>query len=1050
HWEQAIVCMDSSCHGEYRGLSSHSMDKSPLYNELLQPEPLGSITHNQEIDGSTTSLQIRSSARVSKKMRLDSIATPVATVVLDKIDRKDLMKETGKSEKSEKSEKPDKHEKQDKHDKAEAKQNESKTKKRPVEVWSQDDKNTFFEALNEYGKDFDLIQSNFVAKAKKKGLAEHLIKNKEQIRLFYYRTWHKISKYLKFNGICSSEIKNAVKEVYGLINYGEIRKRVGYCTEKIICTKLNELVYRGSIQLRTRGKTLRIKTPICKALRRLNRIEDHEELMKLPARVTVELRPRTTDAWARVQSAAQNPRIRALLPLQKRLSSLLVYLSQRWCPSNLKHHEIYERARKQKKEKEALLRVAPLPDAKICLPTVNLTEYLTSSRVCLTSYHERFQTWLADGSAFQILWKPPSKGSSRKGGKRQRMNSASDKKTQSAAAKMAPPKQKENVSPEIEFVNCGVTLNSASDNNVICRNGNKDQKHCPDDGASCSTAPPQDIKMEVDSKPDISAQSVVEPVPKVEETKDTISRIRTGWTVEDANAISIGELYLMFGSESKLRLEYWWENAPPDPGTVPAPVPVQNVPGTSEKETKVETSTNRIAETLQKLINIARLNYRKAKVVCPCGHICGGSNKQSANARRTQPIRALIENGLNAKPVHPRVSVSVTSLQDGVFRRPLLAPSQFKPPPKQPVTSPDAFKAQLDKFRPKYCNRRGRTVRSKNVVVQRMLPLLPKAPNGHAIMTLKVIPQSSQVSGEFLPIGTTVPPPLLSRQSKHHHILPATSSKKNSGCIMVPSTSTGALPDLNQDITPMTQTPGSTSTSGTSNSNIGLHKASTSTSSCSIGLHQSVENTTTSGLHQPGSSNLGLHKVVTLVQNTDSLNLHEVLGTSTGSTSGSTQALRSSSPSLNTPVASPPSISNLLELSLPSTVGEELATIATGTGNGLLDHSTAQPSFEGLLPTEGTLQNSGTPPTSPSRILKEADNQWLNSEVADFSLSSFLGHLDSPLKPAASTAPTEDTRLYSDVEAQLQCLMSENSVDYMAKFADLAAQIASSDASNKK
>jgi hypothetical protein len=36
------------------------------------------------------------------------------------------------------------------------------------------------------------------------------------------------------------------------------------------------------------------------------------------------------------------------------------------------------------------------------------------------------------------------------------------------------------------------------------------------------------------------------------------------------------------------------------------------------------------------------------------------------------------------------------------------------------------------------------------------------------------------------------------------------------------------------------------------------------------------------------------------------------------------------------------------------------------------------------------------------------------------------------------------------VEAQLQCLMSENSIDYMAKFADLAAQIASSDTTNKK
>ena len=47
------------------------------------------------------------------------------------------------------------------------------------------------------------------------------------------------------------------------------------------------------------------------------------------------------------------------------------------------------------------------------------------------------------------------------------MNSASDKKTQVQTVK-----QKENVCPETEFVNCGVTLNAASDQDkqaVKCR-----------------------------------------------------------------------------------------------------------------------------------------------------------------------------------------------------------------------------------------------------------------------------------------------------------------------------------------------------------------------------------------------------------------------------------------------------------------------------------------------------------------------------------------------------------------------------------------------------
>lgn len=55
----------------------------------------------------------------------------------------------------------------------------------------------FFEALNEYGKDFESIHSTISLKLKKKGVSDEL--TKEQVRHIYYRTWHKISKYLKFS-----------------------------------------------------------------------------------------------------------------------------------------------------------------------------------------------------------------------------------------------------------------------------------------------------------------------------------------------------------------------------------------------------------------------------------------------------------------------------------------------------------------------------------------------------------------------------------------------------------------------------------------------------------------------------------------------------------------------------------------------------------------------------------------------------------------------------------------------------------------------------------
>lgn len=74
-------------------------------------------------------------------------------------------------------------------------------------------------------------------------------------------------------GFCCVDLKNAAKELYGLVNYGEIRRKIGFCTEKIMCMKLNELVYKGTIQIRIKGKTLRIKTPLCRALRKLNRLQ---------------------------------------------------------------------------------------------------------------------------------------------------------------------------------------------------------------------------------------------------------------------------------------------------------------------------------------------------------------------------------------------------------------------------------------------------------------------------------------------------------------------------------------------------------------------------------------------------------------------------------------------------------------------------------------------------------------------------------------------------------------------------------------------------------
>lgn len=113
-------------------------------------------------------------------------------------------------------------------------------RRRAWEQWSADDIAAFFEGLNEFGKDFDAIQNCLYTKNRKKSLVNSTnIKNKDQVRHFYYRTWHKISKYLLPT---PDEGKRMHKELYGLINYGEMWKKLGGYFNDRCGEKLNELV----------------------------------------------------------------------------------------------------------------------------------------------------------------------------------------------------------------------------------------------------------------------------------------------------------------------------------------------------------------------------------------------------------------------------------------------------------------------------------------------------------------------------------------------------------------------------------------------------------------------------------------------------------------------------------------------------------------------------------------------------------------------------------------------------------------------------------------
>ncbi|CAI9570926.1 unnamed protein product, partial [Staurois parvus] len=222
--------------------------------------------------------------------------------------------------------------------------------RRQWESWSTEDKNTFFEALYEHGKDFEAIQNNIALKYKKKAKPASMVKNKEQVRHFYYRTWHKISKYIDFNNVFPCGFKKSSQELYGLICYGELRKKIGGCMDDKNAAKLNELIQLGATTVRYKGRNLRIKAPMCRALKKLcdpegkTGLSDEEDQkpVRLPLKVPIELQPRSNQAWARVQSLAQNPRLRMIVELHRKVSSLIEFLKQKWALQEVRVRKFLE------------------------------------------------------------------------------------------------------------------------------------------------------------------------------------------------------------------------------------------------------------------------------------------------------------------------------------------------------------------------------------------------------------------------------------------------------------------------------------------------------------------------------------------------------------------------------------------------------------------------------------------------------------------------------------------------------------------------------------
>ncbi|GFS26458.1 protein cramped-like protein [Elysia marginata] len=224
------------------------------------------------------------------------------------------------------------------------KQNIDSNKGKSQKVWSLADKRTFFLGLQQYGKNFEAISKKISQAARVRGFPT---KDKVQVQYFYYRNWRKIAKFVDMK---AADVPMKTQELYSLINYGVLHKYVkendpsfGEC--------LNNLIHNGETTfMRKNNKGNRknrcgkLRTPICTCLKKINRLIDvnssqSASAQKLPQTISIELTPRNSKAWAKVQSVSQNPRLRIKVPSSRTLESVIKFLSKKWKPQRTKNKE---------------------------------------------------------------------------------------------------------------------------------------------------------------------------------------------------------------------------------------------------------------------------------------------------------------------------------------------------------------------------------------------------------------------------------------------------------------------------------------------------------------------------------------------------------------------------------------------------------------------------------------------------------------------------------------------------------------------------------------
>ncbi|XP_051905088.1 protein cramped-like [Hippocampus zosterae] len=971
-----------------------------------------------------------------------------------------------------------------------------KRARRQWESWSAEDKNSFFEGLYEHGKDFEAIQNNIAMKYKKRGKPANMVKNKEQVRHFYYRTWHKISKHIDFANVYTRVLKKSSQELYGLICYAELRKKVGGLMDDKNVVKLNELIQQGATTVRSKGRNLRIKAPMCRALKKLcdpDGVSDEEDQkpVRLPLKVAVELQPRSNYSWARVQSLAHNPRLRMVVELHRKVSSLIEYLKQKWA-----YHD--QRIIKSLMEREALegtpcdAASSKAPPEELFLFPAESSSLTTLPGVARVVHSKASCTvhWQESGkarpnakelpaAAAQILGihtAPPSRTGTKSG----RGNAAAtawatppsdacqtepppslevtsegsakaeEKRPSSLAAlarQVVIPREEANGGGLVEGSKTSApTLESGggqagTKTTEASLSGADDSLEPCKEEPSGNPASSSDAKLSAAVPEDGAPQS---SPPAVKER--TVEQIRgEGWNVRDAENVTLAELYLMFGKPGKLQLEYEWQagSRPHEKGRAPSQLRAygkQRVLRCLLRLVTTEVNPKPLApelcSTATSPLKASQDDQNQALTPPGKGPLPGvrspGFGRQPASVRgakfhlpnvggsgaRNLARSLLGSSGAAAGDSEGNVFAVPTTLPPNSSRH-----SRIFSPNKEAELALrqqlDSISMQSDLFlsRP----RKPRNKLRKPLVVQRtLLPQITGDTSQH-FCSLSILSNSSATgTGSFRPIQTRLAPACLPLPSKASS---SAGAGQLSGAIDLAAKTAGIIPGSPcrepDSPAPVAPTP-------------------------------IVDPEPDSQLLQHNVSENGLPPP------------------SPGVTGGGDSLL------------SPPSVASLLDISLPGppeealTPGENQTHISDSIIELAINSAhygeEAALSSAKLSSGDGSKLLASSPSVSPSRgwiPSPSHDPQWYPSDSSDSTLGCLLSSMVSSEKGRRSTltpsGPSSGTALLgpslldcnshdsfqsrglpdvAEMDSQLACMMSESSVDYIARFNDLAQELA--------